>query len=161
MFAAIMTNQRKVGSGFTLVEQLLVLALIAAVLAFGGVRMMKIFRSNSLELSAKNLQTVLRYLQIKSIEEGAVYELSLAENSRAITVKRQSDAGDFIPVKSSWLKGVEVGETLTLEFERDRRLLFFPDGSCSKNRLVIREVSGERRILEMKNRIGTVETTRA
>lgn len=149
---------RQQAGGFTLVEQLLVLVLIIVLLAFGGVRMMKTMRSNSLELAAKNMQTALRYLQVKAVEEEKVYELSIQEGGRNIAVKKQEkDGEDFTPVRSSWLKAMEVGRSLTLELERGGKLLFFPDGSSSRNRLVIRDESGERRLLELKNRIGTVD----
>ena len=152
-------NQR-FSRGFTLVEQLIVLALIVVVLGFGGIRMMEVYRQNNYDLVIKELTTALRFFQIRSIEEGRIYEISVSQDKRSLQVKRESDdSKELAPSHFSWLSGIQVGRVFTLELRRGNQLLFFPDGSTSRNQLVLAKESGERATLELKNRVGTVEVT--
>ncbi len=155
-----MSCNRRKRAGFTLVEQIIVIALMVVMVGFGAVRMMQVYEQNSEEHAAKSLVSVLRFLQMKSVEEGRIYELSISENQKKILVKRQKkNSKDFEPVRSAWLQAVEIGKSLTFQLERDKNLLFYPDGSASKNRLLLTKKTGERTILELKNRIGTVDVT--
>ena len=146
--------------GFTLVEQLIVIALLVAVVGFGGIRMLQVYQQNNSEHATKDLIAVLRFLQMKSIEEGRVYELSVSENTKQIVVKRKAkDERDFKPVRSSWIQAIRVGKSLSLELDRAANILFYPDGSTSKGRLILTNETGERSIFALKNRIGTVEVS--
>ena len=149
-------------SGFTLIEQLLVMTLIVAVLGFGGLRMMQTYQQNSESHAEKNLSSVLRFLQMKAIEDGRIFELSVSQNGKGIVVKRQSkDGKNFEPLRVSWLGGFQLGRSLHLQMEHDPALFFYPDGSASKNRLALVKTTGERTLVGLKNRIGGVEITHA
>ncbi|MBI4388010.1 MAG: hypothetical protein HY582_03090 [Candidatus Omnitrophica bacterium] len=154
-------NQRSARFGFTLIEQLIVLTLIVAILGFGGVRMMKVYRENNYDLVIKELTTVLRFVQMKAIEDGRIYEISVSENKKKFQMKRETDDGkELEPFRSSWLNGIQVGRAFTLELNRGNQLLFFPDGSTSRNSLALVKEAGERATIELKNRIGRVEVRR-
>ena len=149
-------------SGFTLIEQLLVMTLIVAVLGFGGLRMMQIYQQNSESHAEKNVSAALRFLQMRAIEEGRIYELSVSQNGKGIVVKRRSkDGKNFEPLRVSWVRGLQLGRSLNLQMEHDPALFFYPDGSVSKNRLVLVKTTGERTLVGLKNRIGSVEITHA
>ena len=149
-------------SGFTLIEQLVVLMIIVAAAGFGAIRVMENYHKNSVDLLAKDLKTVIQFLQMKAIEEGVVYELTLSGDARKIIVKRQPrNEKEFKAVRSSWLAGIQTGQSIKLGFERGQNILFYPDGRSSPNRLMVAKDSGERTFLELKNRIGTIEVKRA
>lgn len=145
------------GKGFTLVEQLIVLAIIAAVLGFGGVRMMKVYRENSFDLAVKDLTTVLRFLQVKAISEGKIYELSIAESEKKVIVKREMEEEEELKVvRSSWLNAIQVGRSMKLRLEPGPSLFFYPDGSTSKSKLRITGEHGKESVLELTNRLGAI-----
>lgn len=147
-------------TGFTLVEQLIVIALIVAVVGFGAIQMSHTFQSNSSEHAVKDLTSVLRFLQMKAIEEGRIYQLSISEDERSLTVKREEKGQDeLMPFKSSLIQSVRFGKSLRLSLERDQNLFFYPDGFSSKNRFVITKSNQDRITLELKNRLGSVEVS--
>lgn len=155
-----MTKRQPVG--FTLIEVLVVLTLIVAVVGFGGVRMMQMQQGNQWEHALQDLTTALRYLQLKAIEDGRIYELTINETGRGLSVGKADPSGrHFESVQSGLLRSVRLGQSLGLILERPNGLLFFPDGSTSKNRLILSKTSGERSAIEIKNRIGTVQVSRA
>lgn len=144
--------------GFSLVEQLIVIALIVAVLGFGAVRMMGTYQENSFDHAAKDITLALRFLQMKSIEDGRIYELSIRPDKKGVLVKRQiKGERELKPFKVSWIQALKVGQALRLAIEPDQNLYFYPDGSTSKNSLSIAKESGEKVILTLKNRIGSVD----
>ena len=147
--------------GFTLVEQLIVLLLIVTVLGFGGVRMMAVYRHNNYDTVIKDLSVLLRFLQMKAIEDNRVYEFSLNPEKKMVVKRKVLGKDDeFELFRSSFLQGIHIGNSMTLELKRGDKLLFFPDGSTSKNQLLLAKDSGERAVLELRNRIGSVEVKR-
>lgn len=148
----------KRNSGFTLIEQLIVIAIIVSLLGFGAIQMTQVYKQNSVETATNNLKTVLQFLQMKSIEDGLVYELALSEDGKKIQVKREVHGKkDFELFRSSWITAVQMGHSIQLAFERSGDLFFYPDGMTSKNRLFLVKEGGARVSLALKNRIGTIE----
>ena len=144
--------------GFTLIEQLIVMAIIVSLVGLSVVGVAKTYRENNIKNVTENLQTVFRFLQVKSIEEGKVYELSFSEDGKSIRVKRKVlGKEDLEVVRSSWIGSIQAGHALKFQFERSGNLQFYPDGLTSKNPLLVVKENGERVTLLMKNRIGTVE----
>jgi len=148
--------------GFTLVEQLVVLTLIVVLVGFGAVRMVQTNRHNELEHATRSTEAILRFLQMKALQDGRVYQLLVHENKRQLILKRQiQDRSEFETVKSSMIRSFKISEPLLIEGERGKEFLFYPDGSTSKNRLIIRDDANLRILFRLKNRIGTVEVSRA
>ncbi len=159
----IHTKASRRPKGFTLVEQLVVLTLIVILVGFGAVRMVETNRQNELDHATRGIETVFRFLQMKALQDGLVYQLAVSSDKRQLHIKRQNEEGrGFEPVKSSLIRSFRLGESLSLESERGGEILFYPDGSSSKNRLILLKESGrERMLFRLKNRIGTVEVSRA
>lgn len=154
-------DTKKGTRGFTLVEQLVVLTLIVVLVGFGAVRMVQTNRQNELEHATRGTEAMLRFLQMKALQDGRIYQLVVQENKKQLIVKRQTEDGrGFEAVKSSLARSFKVGNALSIEGERGGEFLFFPDGSTSKNRLVIRDDANHRVLFRLKNRIGTVEVSR-
>lgn len=146
-----------------MVEQLVVLSLIVILVGFGAVRMVQTNRQNELDHASKGIEFVFRFLQMKSIQDARVYKLVIGENKQKLMVMRQLDGSlKFEPVKSNLVRSFRVGNALSLEGERGSEFLFYPDGSSSRNRLIINNESEHQRLFfRLKNRIGTIEVTRA
>lgn len=147
--------------GFTLVEQLVVLTLIVVMVGFGAVRMAETSRQNDIDRASRGAEAVLRFMQMKALQDGLVYQLAVHENKRQFILKRQAgDGRGFEAVRSGLIRSFRVGDSLSLDGERGREFLFYPDGSTSKNRLILRDDSNRRILLQLKNRIGSVEVSR-
>ncbi len=153
---------KKKNQGFTLIEQLVVLAILVSVLGFGAVRMSDVYKQNNISHLTKDLQTVLQFIQVKSMEEGALYKLSVVADGKKIQIERErSGEKEFKIVRSSWIAGIQTGKSITFQLERSDGLIFYPDGRTSKNRLYLMKENGERVSLRLKNRIGTVQIENA
>lgn len=99
---------------------------------------------------------------MKALQDGRIYQLAVSENKKQFIIKRQKEQGaGFETIKSSLLRSFRVGESLNLESERGGEILFYPDGSSSKNRLVLKSDSNQRVMLRLKNRIGGIDVARA
>ena len=149
---------KKETRGFTLVEQLIVIAIIVSLLGFGAVQMMGVYRQNSIDHAVKNLKTVLQFLQVKAIEDGLIYKLSITEDGKKIRLGRQPRGKkEFEAIHPSWVAGVRMGEGIKIQLERGGEFFFYPDGLATKSRLFVVKENGERIALTLKNRIGTIE----
>ena len=144
---------------FTLVEMILVVSLIVIALGFGGVRFIQMYHDNEWDHSIKKLTAVLRFVQMKAVQDSRVYALSPDSTRRKFTLKRLAGGSDFESVRSNWLSAYQMGPSLQLEIERGSEILFYPDGTSSAQSLRLHHESGKQASLRLKNRIGTVEVS--
>jgi len=152
-----LTKKRSL-TGFTLVEQLIVLMLIVAVVGFGSVRFTATFQEHSLDHQIKNLKTVLRLIQLKAIQDQAIYRLSVSEDQKSLLVEKlKAGEEDFKPFRWELLNTAKLPHDFSFEFERGEYYLFYPDGSTSKNRAALIHGDDEHTSVWIANRIGSIE----
>jgi len=155
-------NRFSNGAGFTLIELIVILVLIVSLASFGGVRMMNTYRQHSLDQMVSDIQTMIRYLQVKAIAQGVIYQLSISEDQKSFVLKRlKAGERQFEEVRLALVRRIRAGKLFTLQLQRNGQLLFYPDGSTSKNKLKILRGMESRSTIELTNRIGSIKVTHA
>ena len=135
--------------GFTLVEVLLVVALIVVVGGLGGGMYAGTYSRLLVEKAARQFLLMARYARIMAIEQGQPYEVQLDLGNKgflAATTRWNPDEGQMekVPVKDYYCKPVEFeGEVrfedikigastvgATDDDQSQQRIMFLPNGSA-------------------------------
>ena len=102
-----MTSPRRKSSGFTLLELIVVLLILALVAGLVAPKMRAFTVGQSTDNAAEQIVVLARYARTQAITEGASYRLNFDSGGGAYWLT-SSDAGVFKPVSG------EYGEHLTL-----------------------------------------------
>ncbi len=141
----------------TLIELLIVLALVISLAGMATVGFVHFSRGKDPQLFMKDMAAYVRYLQFKTIEEGTVHKLSVEPEEGTLRTYAQGAEKKFFQVKDSLSKRFEVKSTYKVEIENGQEIYFFPDGTVTRNE--IRVFSGDDKIasLAVSNRLGTLK----
>lgn len=137
------------GAGFTLVELLVVVAIIALIGSVGGGMYVGTHNRMLVEKAARQFVLAARYARIMAIEQGRPYELHLAPATKRFLVmttqwNEQTSAGEAVVVSDYYCKPVDLAENVSFEAikivamageatsdeELQQKIVFRPDGSA-------------------------------
>lgn len=138
---------------FTLVELILVMAMLAAILSVAAPRLSRFFSGRSLDLEAGRLIELIRYSQNHAVSSGAPMVLWLDVNQSAYGMREQStfrqgdqtlddqplftdDAGGERPLQYFLAKDLELFlDNQERHTNGVATIIFFPDGTIDENSL--------------------------
>jgi prepilin-type N-terminal cleavage/methylation domain-containing protein len=145
-------------NAFTLIELVLVVALISILAGMATIRFAQSFRERSAEHLVKELVFFLRFVQFKAIEEGKTYKLVFESDSGKLrSFVRSPKSTRFEEVSIPMIGRLQEPGHFNFELEQGSELYFFPDGSVTPNQLMILEENQEKASIGIKNRLGLFE----
>lgn len=159
--------------GFTLLELLVVLVIIATLSAFVGPRLLGSMGGTQLRVASKKVATSLRYARTQAVSEGVVYVAVLDVESGRITIKSRrpatgweekasggdGNAGEKKKTAYDLPEGIKLEKIVSGDTEVDSgapEVLFFPTGGSSGARIVLASERGQRRAVVVDFITGTV-----
>lgn len=155
-----MRQAAETSNGFTLIELITVLAIVAVLAGLTTTGFVMSVQARSTDHFVKELTGYLRFIQFKAIEEAKIHKLIIQEPGGTLTVLAESGAArEFQPVDNLFAKRFEREKHFSVRFHQGGEIYFFPDGVVSRNQLVISDETGERAAIEVKNRIGAFKVT--
>ena len=131
---------RRARAGFTLIELVLVMAILIVVLSISGASLTSFFKGRSLEAEGKRFLALTRYAQNRAISEGLPVAVWIDEREKKYGSKivagfveldekaNEFDLGRDLKIDATWLSGSAsrpVGNEIIL--------LFRPDGFFAEN----------------------------
>ncbi|MCX7723080.1 MAG: prepilin-type N-terminal cleavage/methylation domain-containing protein [Verrucomicrobiae bacterium] len=146
------------GRGFTLIELIVVMALLATVLAVAAPSLSRFFRARTLDSEARRFIALTRYAQSRAVAEGVPMELWIDVERGVYGLRAEStyiehdDKAVEFTLDTSLQIEVEPGQgqprlvALPTQFDRKYVLRFTPDGfihSSSPERVFIRQGATE------------------
>lgn len=138
--------------GFTLVELLLVLALLAIVLSVGLPTLSKFFKGRTLEVEGRRLLALTHHAQARAVSEGIPMELWVDEDEKAYGLEAEPGWEDH----DARAVEFKLGENLSIE-TRQTNVVTQAVGSLLAERLL---KSGETRVSESQARRQNLPTFR-
>lgn len=145
--------------GFTIVELIVVLTIVAALAGLATTAFITSFQARNTDHFVKELSAYLRFIQSKAIEEGKTHKL-ITEEPGTLSVLIQDEAeSNFHPLSNLISRRFEHEKNFTVHLSQGNEIYFFPDGVMTRGKLMISDVKGERATIEIKNRIGSFKVT--
>ena len=99
------------GAGFTLIELVLVMAILTAVLSMSGTSLTSFFRGRSLEAEGKRFLALTRYAQDRAVSEGTTMSLWIDKGQRKYGVEAANGSAEV----DAEAKEFELGRDLEIE----------------------------------------------
>ena len=101
----------------------------------------------------------MRYLQFKTIEQGKIHKLKVETDSGAEILKTYVQLGKnkFEPVEDSFAGRFQTKGAFTIRMEQGNEISFFPDGTVTRNNILIFSKNEPVATIEVQNRIGTLK----
>ena len=143
-------------SGLTLVELLIVVALVALMTGLAVALFRNGYERHHLEHYVKDLSAYFRYAQYRAIERGKTQQLRMDEGNKLQTLTDEANNGRLIEMDDPFLRGLNHQSNYRLYFDNSEGIYFFPDGNVTRNRLVVSDEETKLAALEVTNRIGHV-----
>ena len=151
-------------AGFTLIELVLVMAILIVVLSISGASLTSFFKGRSLEAEGKRFLALTRYAQNRAVSEGLPVTVWINEKEKKYGIETapgflevDEDAEEFTLGRDL---EIEVGWSVSAGPRRSASeavLIFSPDGffnETNPEQIVIKEAKGERvLIVPSRNRL--------
>lgn len=144
---------------FTLIELLLVVALISALLSLSLPRFKKAYENLQLQNFARAIYYLSRNLQSRAISERKVCCVTIEGTPEEFLVSCQ-EQGVFKPAGDGSNKRYRVpaGITLRIEPPDKKEICFFPDASIDSVKLIFKDAGRERAVsLVMSGEAGDIQ----
>lgn len=146
--------------GVTLIELILVVALVVVFSGLVTVGFARSFEARNLDHFVKELTAYLRYLQFKAVEEGAIHKLTVNVDSGAIEIfMADRNATDFKEVITPFSGRFKRKDYFSVRLQDGKEVYFFPDGRVTPNKFVVTGDNEKTATVEIKNRIGAFQVT--
>jgi len=112
--AGTSTDGRGSCAGFTLIELVVVIAIVASVLliAFPG---MSVLESYGFRSDARRTAGLFRYLDDTATTEGRYYRVWFYPEKELLRIETSSDGEEFVPVKDPDISGFSLGKSTEIE----------------------------------------------
>ena len=132
-------------SGFTLVELLLVMVILATIAALSTPALRGFNRSRLLPNTAQELVNTLRWCQIQAIREGVTYRLNLDTQGGTWSVTKDDGTElnftavetDFIPEVYTLPQGISISTDITQTKDGGEYVSFSPGGRCEMGTITL------------------------
>jgi prepilin-type N-terminal cleavage/methylation domain-containing protein len=142
--------------GFTLIELMIVIGIIAIVAGIGVPTLLRVFRKEALRQAVSDIIEVSSNARAFAIQRGEVVELIIKPDDRSVSVS--GGGGETKPgpgpnrLSMTWAESLGL-ELLDVNFGPERRDLpetrvrFFPNGTCDEATLIFVNDANERRMI--------------
>ena len=141
--------------GFTFIELLVVVIVLAALTGLAVTQFRDSYESRSSTLIVKELTSYLRYLQFYAVEKNEVYKLEVNERTETLRAwSQESGSQAFREARTPFRKRFGDLAPFSLSLGTGKALYFFPDGSVTKNKLYLMRDSKKEATIEIRNRLG-------
>lgn len=125
--AAVRMHMRNPGSAFTLIELILVMALIVVMAALVAPRMADFFRGRTLDNEARRFMTLTRFAQNRAVSEGVPMLVWMDTEKRLYGLEAQpgylEQDGRALEYRLASELEMEVGEPLTVQGGMNAQLI--------------------------------------
>ncbi len=121
--------------GLTLIELVLVMAVLATLMAVAAPRFSRFFAGRDMLEESRRVYALVRYARTAAIERSARAEMWIDPDSGAygLDIEDQSGASDAPPIEWQLRDGLQFEIAADQEFEDDRVVVrFLPDGSLDE-----------------------------
>lgn len=122
-------------TGFTLIELILVMALLATVLAFAAPSLAKFFRGRTVDSEARRLLALTRYGQSRAVSEGVpvVLWVDFEDRSYGLRLDETFEPEDSKEVDFDWDRDIKLEVPNRTFVQYNLALIrFLPDGSIGE-----------------------------
>ncbi|HTL48647.1 MAG TPA: prepilin-type N-terminal cleavage/methylation domain-containing protein [Verrucomicrobiae bacterium] len=143
--------------GFTLVEILIVFALVATFAALAVAGFSRFYNERLPRLYVKDLAGYVRYLQFKAIEDGKIYRMTVDNDTGVSTASKPNAKKDFEPLRDALSRRFQKKGEFAVVLGEGHEVYFFPDGTVTRNAVTVSRNGGEIATLQIKNRLGALE----
>lgn len=143
--------------GMTLIELLIVLALVVSLAGMATAGFVNFFRDKNPRFFVKEMTSYVRYLQFKAIEEGKIHKLSVEPEDGTLRTYTQTKEMKFAPVHDSLSKRFEVKSAYELDIQDGKEIYFFPDGTITRNEIHVLSDDHKIASLSVRNRLGALK----
>lgn len=152
------TRSARRRSGFTLIELMIVIGIVAIVMGLGLPSLVRTFRKEALRQAVSDIVEVASHARASAIQSGGVVEMTINPEGRTVSVAGGGGGGEEKPgVRNQNKTSTTWGENLMLELldvnfieykdAPQARVRFFPNGTCDEARLILRNDAGEYRMI--------------
>ncbi|NQT90167.1 MAG: prepilin-type N-terminal cleavage/methylation domain-containing protein [Candidatus Omnitrophica bacterium] len=118
-------------AGFTLIELVLVAAIILVLTAVSTPLFKRTYEDLRLTSSAKELAAVMRFCHERAVFERRPFRLIIDETKRRYQVFSEDEGRNkFIPLKSRWGRSFRIPDDISIETEADE-IDFSPNGNIT------------------------------
>lgn len=146
-------------AGFSLLELLVVVAIIGSILALSLPRFRGTFNNLKFDNFCQNLTSRMRYLQERAALEQKSYRLVFDSSNKIISIEAiQEDSNNFTAVKGLLGKKITIPERLEVSVE-ESDVLFYPNGTIDGNNIVISDDQNKATIYITES-VGRIELKR-
>ena len=143
-------------AGFTLIELITVVVLIMTLAGLATTRFVQSYQARSVDHFVKEFVFFLRYIQFKSIEEGAIHKLVLDPDSGELKsfIKLTVAPDNFKETSIPFVNRFQKRARFVLQLKNGNEVYFFPDGGVTPNQFLVMEGMKERASIDIKDRLG-------
>jgi prepilin-type N-terminal cleavage/methylation domain-containing protein len=117
-------------NGFSIIELVVVLALMAVIAAVALPRWTSWLPAYALNNSTRQVQSELHYIKMRAAAENVSFQLAYVQGSASYTIERDT--------KALTTKPLAAGTTIT----KEGSISFSPRGTASANRIRLRNING-------------------
>jgi prepilin-type N-terminal cleavage/methylation domain-containing protein len=153
-FLPVSAGQRR--RGFTLIELMIVIGIVAIVMGLGVPTLVRVFRKEALRQATADLIEVGSHARALAIQGGQTVELVINPESRTVSVGG-GGGGDRPGLVGQNRTSATWPDSLTLEMldvnfveyrtEPQARVRFFPNGTCDEATVILRNDANEYRMV--------------
>lgn len=133
--------------GFTLIEILLIVVLLAIVAGLVIPRLGGLFFDYGFTTSVKTVDTLIQYAHNSAIYDNTVYKVIIDDTHETIKLEKydanEDKDANFISVAGSIGRVQTLPEQVSFDEVRHSEIYFYPDGRCTKSKFVIKNESGK------------------
>ena len=159
------TRRKKTDGGFTLVELMLVVVILATVAAMAVGRYSRSIEYMKLRSAALDVAATSEHAQHTAVLEGRHLRLTISENGRSCVVESDRDDPNVETFKPLVYSLPERITLESLDFEdpllaHRKYVTFLPDGRTDRSSITLSNVSGEQFVVYLDSGIGAIRVER-